>query len=126
MATHVLPTIIREFSEQYPSISITLKEGTKVQIEDMIASNDADLAFATRLNNPGYSWIPFMEDPMVAVLPKDHPYANADSYPISAAADEAFIMPGEGGDVGRSRALCERPRRKGMHVTWVVKKGRPF
>ena len=107
VATHILPTIIREFSEQYPSISITLREGTKVQIEEIIASNEADLAFATRLNNPGYSWIPFMEDPMVVVLPKDHPYANAESYPISAAADEFFIMPGEGGDVDSRELLSQ-------------------
>lgn len=107
VASHVLPTIIKEFNEQYPSISITLREGTKVQIEEIIAANEADLAFATRLNNPGYSWIPFMEDPMVAVLPKDHPYASAESYPISATADEFFIMQGEGGDADTRELLSE-------------------
>lgn len=105
VATHILPTIIKEFSEQYPSISITLREGTKAQIEEIIAANDADLSFATRLNNPGYSWIPFMEDPMVAVLPQDHPYASAGSYPISEAARESFIMPGEGGDADTRELL---------------------
>lgn len=105
VATHILPTIIREFSEQYPSISITLREGTKAQIEEIIAANDADLSFATRLNNPGYSWIPFMEDPMVAVLPQEHPYAAAGSYPISEAANESFIMPGEGGDADTRELL---------------------
>lgn len=98
IATHILPGIIKEFSEQYPSISITLQEGTKPQIEKMVSDNSADLAFSTRLVNPGYSWIPFMEDPMVIVLPNTHAYAGAESYPISEAANEVFIMQGDGDD----------------------------
>lgn len=98
IATHILPMIIKEFVEQYPSISITLQEGTKPQIEQMVTVNSADLAFATRLQNPNFSWIPFMEDPMVIVLPKNHPYADAEAYPISEAANEAFIMQGDGDD----------------------------
>ncbi len=99
IATHILPSIIKEFSEQYPSINITLQEGTKSQIETMVANNTADLAFSTRLLNPNYSWIPFMEDRMVIVLPKDHPYANAESYPLTEAENEEFIMQGDGDDI---------------------------
>lgn len=99
IATHMLPSIIKEFSEQYPSINITLQEGTKSQIETMVANNTADLAFSTRLLNPNYSWIPFMEDRMVIVLPKDHPYANAESYPLAEAENEQFIMQGDGDDI---------------------------
>ena len=99
VATHILPGIIKEFVEQYPSIQITLQEGTKSQIENMVANNTADLAFSTRLQNPGYSWIPFLEDKMVIVLPKDHPRANDDVYPVSEATKEVFIMQGEGADI---------------------------
>ena len=106
VATHILPTIIKEFTEQYPSISITLQEGTKTQIEEMVSLNTADLAFATRLQNPNYSWIPFMEDPMVIVLPKNHPYAGAEVYPIEQAAKEVFIMQGDGDDVDTLELLA--------------------
>jgi len=99
VATHILPGIIKEFVEQYPSIQITLQEGTKSQIENMVTNNTADLAFSTRLQNPGYSWIPFLEDKMVIVLPKDHPRANDDVYPLSEATKEVFIMQGEGADI---------------------------
>ena len=99
VATHILPGIIKEFVGQYPSIQITLQEGTKSQIENMIANNTADLAFSTRLQNPGYSWIPFLEDKMVIVLPKDHPRANDDVYPLDEAKNEVFIMQGEGEDI---------------------------
>jgi len=99
IATHILPSIIKEFTEQYPSINITLQEGTKSQIENMVANNTADLAFSTRLPNPNYSWIPFMEDKMVIVLPKNHPYANAEAYPICEASNEEFIMQGDGEDL---------------------------
>lgn len=119
VATQVLPTIIREFSEQYPSISIILREGTKTQIEEIINSGEADLSFATRLSNPMYSWIPFMEDPMVIVLPKDHPFANAEVYPISELANESLIMPGEGDDVDAMDLLAEHGIEPNIKYTTV-------
>lgn len=119
IATQVLPSIIREFSEQYPSISIILREGTKTQIEEIINSGEADLSFATRLSNPMYSWIPFMEDPMVIVLPNDHPYATAESYPISELANENLIMPGEGDDVDAKELLEEHGIEPNIKFTTV-------
>ena len=35
---------------------------------------------------------------MIAVLPKDHPYAKADAYPLSLCSQEPFIMPALGKD----------------------------
>lgn len=107
IATHILPAIIKEFTEHYPSINIVMQEGIKTDIEEMISSNSADIAFSTRLQNPTYSWIPFMEDRMVIVLPKSHRYADADHYPVEELCNEAFIMPGEGGDMD-TRDLLER------------------
>ena len=46
-----------------------------------------------------YDWIPLARDPMVAALPKGHPFASRDSYPIENCSEEAFIMPGKGQDV---------------------------
>jgi DNA-binding transcriptional LysR family regulator len=45
-----------------------------------------------------YDWIPLKDDPMIAVLPKDHPYANAEEYPLSQCNQEKFIMPALGKD----------------------------
>jgi len=63
-----------------------------------VASGKADLSFSSRLSNSSYEWIPFAEDRMVVVLPKDHPYADKESYPIEKCKKEDIIMPSEGDD----------------------------
>ncbi len=98
IAAHTLPAIIKDFSDQHPSINIQIEEGTKKHIEKMISSGKADLAFVSRLPNPSYTWIPFGEDRMVAVLPKDHPDAGRDVYPLRNCRNERLIMPSEGDD----------------------------
>lgn len=98
IAAHTLPSIIKEFSDLHPSINIQIEETTKARIEKMVSSGKADLGFSSKLGNDSYLWIPFAKDRMVAVLPKDHPYANADSYPIKESKKENIIMPSEGND----------------------------
>ena len=98
IAAHTLPSIIKEFTDLHPSINIQLEETTKNRIEKMVASSKADLAFTSKLSNNSYLWIPFAEDRMVAVLPKDHPYASQESYPIKLCRKEDIIMPSEGDD----------------------------
>ena len=98
IAAHTLPGIIKAFTDLHPSINIQIEETTKNRIEKMVASGKADLAFCSRLSNQSYEWIPFAEDRMVAVLPKDHPLASANAYPIKNCRKEDIIMPSEGDD----------------------------
>lgn len=98
ICAHTLPAIIKEFTDLHPSINIQIEETTKNKIEKMIASGKADLAFSTRLSNPSYDWFPYGEDRMVAVLPKGHPDACGDSYPLRNCRKENLIMPSEGDD----------------------------
>ena len=97
-AAHTLPSIIKDFTDMHPSINIQIEEGTKNRIEKMVSAGKADLSFSTRLSNQSYTWIPFAKDRMVAVLPKDHPDAGRDSYPIKNCRKENLIMPSEGDD----------------------------
>lgn len=98
VAAHTLPSIIKEFSDLHPSINIQIEETTKNNIERMVTSGKADLAFTSRLSAANLEWYPFMTDKMVAVLPKNHPYADKDSYPIIKCRKENIIMPSEGDD----------------------------
>ena len=82
IASHTLPPIIKEFSDLHPSINIQIEEGTKNRIEKMAASGKADLAFMSRPSNGSLLWIPFGEDRMVAVLPKEHPCAGWKTFPL--------------------------------------------
>lgn len=98
IAAHTLPSIIKEFTDMHPSINIQIEETTKNRIEKLVSSGKADLSFSSRLSNQSFKWIPFAEDRMVAVLPKEHPFADKDSYPIKNCRKEDIIMPSEGDD----------------------------
>ncbi|MBQ6388765.1 MAG: LysR family transcriptional regulator [Mogibacterium sp.] len=98
IAAHTLPSLIKEFTDLHPSINIQIEETTKNRIEKLLASGKADLAFSSRPSNQSYTWIPFADDRMVAVLPKDHPDACNDTYPIQKCRKEDIIMPSEGDD----------------------------
>ena len=98
VAAHRLPVIIKEFTDLHPPINIQIEETTKNRIEKMVSSGKADLSFSSRLSNQSYEWIPFDTDEMVAILPKDHPDAGLERYPIKNCRKEDIIMPSEGDD----------------------------
>ena len=98
IAAHTLPPIIKEFSDLHPSINIQIEEGTKNHIDKMVSSGKADLAFTSRLSNQSFVWIPFGEDRMVAVLPRNHRLAGWQTFPIQQCKNERIIMPSEGDD----------------------------
>ncbi len=99
VAAHWLPGVIKSFHEQYPAIEVRIMEGIHQEINEWMGSKEVDLGFMSYEPSLSYDWIPLARDPMVAALPKSHPFAKRKSYPIENCSDEAFIMPGKGQDV---------------------------
>lgn len=98
ISSHWLPRIIKAFQQDYPNVQIHLMEGIRQEVCRWLAEARADIAFLSQVPDTPFDWIPLAEDPMVAVLPKDHPLAGAEAYPLSAVEQEAFIMPAMGKD----------------------------
>lgn len=98
IATHWLPAIIKGFLEAYPHIKIHLMEGIRQEVSGWLAERKIDMAFLSYEEPMEYEWIPLAEDPMIAVLPPDHPLANAAAYPLKSCENEQFIMPALGRD----------------------------
>ena len=72
---------------------------------------DIRLAFLSAVKDSVYEWIPLADDPMIAVLPKGHPLAAGDAYPLSACNQEEFIMPA----LGKDSDVIELFDRAGIH-----------
>ncbi|EGO62563.1 LysR family transcriptional regulator [Acetonema longum] len=98
IATHWLPKVIKAFRENYPHIEIHLMEGIRQEVDRWLAERRVDLGFFSYQEPMSYEWIPLKTDPMLAVLPPDHPMAQLSAYPLVACRDEAFIMPALGKD----------------------------
>ena len=99
VAAHWLPGVIKAFHEEYPAIEVRIMEGIHQEINEWMGSKEVDLGFMSYEPSLSYDWIPLARDPMVAALPKGHPFASRDSYPIENCSEESFIMPGKGQDV---------------------------
>ena len=98
IATHWLPAVIRVFQRDYPQVQITMREGIRQEVVNWLDTRQVDLAFLSYMEPMPYQWVPLGEDPMLAVLPKEHPLADAPAYPLKNCAEDPFIMPALGRD----------------------------
>lgn len=98
IATHWLPKVIADFKKNYPDIHINLREGVRQEVLQCMDEGKADIGFLSGGTDIKWDWIPLAADPMIAVLPKNHPLAAAESYPLSQCINEKFIMPALGKD----------------------------
>ena len=98
IATHWLPKVIADFKKKYPNININLMEGVRQEVLKWIEEGRADIGLLSGGDDIDYDWIPLADDPMRAVLPKDHPLADAKEFPLDRCEQEEFIMPAMGKD----------------------------
>lgn len=98
IATHWLPAVIRAFQQDYPQIRIKLMEGIWQEVSKWLDNRAADIGFFSYQEGMPYDFIPLAEDPMLALLPKDHPLAQAETYPLENCKYDRFIMPALGCD----------------------------
>ena len=98
IATHWLPAVISAFQQDYPQIRIRLMEGIWQEVSKWLDDRAADIGFFSYQEGMPYEWIPLAEDPMLALLPKDHPLAGAEAYPLKECDNDRFIMPALGCD----------------------------
>lgn len=105
IAANYLPSILKGFSSKYENIELRIIEAAKYKIEELISENTADIAFASELDRLSCDFVPFTEDRIMAVLPKGHKYAEAESFPLAECENEDLIMPAKGNDIDVLRIL---------------------
>ena len=102
-----LPQIIYEFRKKYPHITINIKEGGTDEIESWIDDNSIDLGFLSERHIGQMEFIPLYEDPLMAILPLDHPDVNVDAVSVSSFDQQPFIISTIGTDYDIHHALQE-------------------
>lgn len=105
VGVHWLPGIIQDFQRDYPHIEIRLVEGDYREIEDWIAEGKIDCGFLSLPTSDTFDAIPLHQDPMLVLLPMEHPLSSEDSITLSQIEHEPFIMPSKGSDYDVNRML---------------------
>lgn len=106
-----IPNLLKSFRQQYPKIEFDLVNmESYVEIESNIRHGKVDCGFV-RLPTVHDLQVHFlMRDELVAVLPPEHPLAEAPVFPVEQLADAPFIRLREKEDLEVSNFLDRIPR----------------
>ena len=90
ISLHWMPRILEAFQTRYPNIEVELLEGNAQEIEDWLSDGRIDIAYTSLRPYFSFDMVKIMDDPMYAVLPRNHPRARDRSFPITAFKREPF------------------------------------
>lgn len=85
-----LTGLISTFIQSYPEIKIHIIEGSSSELTRDMEKHKVDFCIISQREGD-FLWIPLQENQVVAWLPPNHPYADADFFPLSAFESEPYI-----------------------------------
>ena len=92
-ARHALPSVVGDFRQRYPNVSLHMHQGTPMQIAEMAARGSVDFAIATEAIElfedlvmlPCYRWNRSI------IVPEGHPLTRADPLTLESVADYPLV-----------------------------------
>ena len=91
-----LPGIISKFRRDYPKIQFELHHGTNIQNMEWAESGRVDCSFVILPAAGRLETIFLRRDPIVAVLPENHPLCRLPSFPLAELAKQPYVELYEG------------------------------
>lgn len=91
VAVNWLPEIIKEYQQIAPNIKFDMIDCGYNNIEETLTKQQIDFGFVPLPISKDCKTIPLYKDPLLAVLPKDHPYASKKECPVSLFTTEPVI-----------------------------------
>jgi DNA-binding transcriptional LysR family regulator len=115
-ANYFAPRILAAFKETYDKVTFSLDVTNRKGLLSHLDNNDTDLVIMGR--PPGNMEVEaefFMENPLVAIAPANHPLVNVPSIPIVTLLKETFIIREEGS--GTRNAIERFVSEHGFEIT---------
>lgn len=92
VATHWLPKMIQNFQKDYPNIEYEMLLGDYGEIEEWILNGRVDFGFLRLPVNRSLETIELTKDELMAVIPREHPLAKREKFPIRDLQKDPFIL----------------------------------
>ncbi|MFK4340145.1 DNA-binding transcriptional LysR family regulator [Paenibacillus sp. RC62] len=102
-----MPGIIQKFNEHFPLIELKLLDGNYHNIENWIASGEADFGFVNLPALDVLEVLPLKKERMLCVLPSNHMLREQTTIRVDQLLDESFIMPASGCDTDVRRIFSQ-------------------
>lgn len=92
VATHWLPNMIKEFQKDHPNVDYELLLGDYTEIEKWIEEGRVDCGFLRLPTRSKFETIFLEQDKLMVILPKQHPLADCDIFPLEALCEDPFLL----------------------------------
>ena len=113
--------LLSKYRQLYPGINISLQEQGCASLEPMVLSGDLDLAVTLLPVPPNFSWLQIRDEPLMVIMPPDHPLADRKRLKMDELADNAFIGFEQGFLLNdRIEAVC---RQRGLKLNECLRSG---
>lgn len=107
IATVLLPDVIRDFMQDYPDISIELRDCASNEVSQRVLRGEVDFGFGERQQDqPDLEYRLLFRDRLVVAFREDSPLAQHDEIGLDVLARERFI--GFGRQTGPGRYIARR------------------
>jgi DNA-binding transcriptional LysR family regulator len=116
----IIPLSIRAFREQFPQVELIINSiPTSEQIE-LIQNGSLNLGFVVPpIGNTNLYLETILAEPLVLVLPENHPLAKNGEIPLAAIADAPLILASRDRGCGLHEQILQFYEREGLHPNVV-------
>jgi molybdate transport repressor ModE-like protein len=112
LGEHVLPLLLGSFHEQHPTVSVTLRVESTVEIIDRVLERDLELGVVGAVRpHRALVYDPFLEDKIILAVPAQHRFAGR-SIALDELRAEPLILMQSG--AGVRTVIDEELRRAGV------------
>ncbi len=110
-----LPRLLRAFRSSHPAVSIALQEMSAAEQADALRERRIQIGFMrTPGEAPDFQVVLFAREPLVAVLPAEHPLASRRRIPLQALARDSFIAGPRNQGLGGANMVLDACLRAGF------------
>ena len=104
-----MPEVIHYFNRNYPQVEVQIFDGNYDEIRDWIIHGQVDCGFLSSIVADNLKFYPLCEDPLCAVMQKNHPLAEKKSVRLEELLEYPFIIetPGCDNDILHLLERCE-------------------
>jgi DNA-binding transcriptional LysR family regulator len=121
-STHLLPSLMNQFTGTHPSLRLELRTGTSVEIEELLLTSEVDLAvIANPTMSPSLQMEPYRTEKLTAFVAPGHPVARKKSIETSEFGLIQLIVRSRRNGQSRSEAQVSEFTKKGTKFKNVMR-----
>ncbi|MFZ5816490.1 MAG: LysR substrate-binding domain-containing protein, partial [Bacillota bacterium] len=91
--SRLLPVAVAAFRERYPGVAVVLREESTERLTELALAGETDLTLTTLpVGHPELATEPLLTEEILLALPPSHPLAGSPSLPLTAVAEEPFLI----------------------------------